>query len=155
LIAINDRLNNVSRQRDSQIGRRNLLMTQSRTPEVMVRLSEIPSDAPAPLSAGFGSRISDSFFGSWNNFRRGAENFAVFVAGVALPLLIWAAVFVAVFFVGRRLYVKRLKHSFGGVWAAGAEVLRDNYNTEATASSASGDDATQTHETEGGHDEKK
>ena len=115
MITINDRLNTVSQERDRQIGRRNLLLSQAQNPVVMISLTEFSEVVPTLAAPAFGSRVADSFLTSWNGFLRGLENFAVVVARTALPFVIWSIVLFVVVMVSRIFYVKRLKHRIGSI----------------------------------------
>lgn len=91
LIAINDRITSVSRNRDDVIGRRNYLLSQVASPVIYIHLTEIiEDDLIEPVS--FGSRVSDSFFGSLRATLQFGGNFIVFIARFGLMILIWASV---------------------------------------------------------------
>lgn len=92
LIAVNDRLSWVSRDRDGQIGRRNLLISQVNSPVIDIFLSEPPAYVPAPPPDTFGERVAHRFRMSLQNTRRVTGNALVFFARASLQIVFLAAV---------------------------------------------------------------
>lgn len=92
LIAVNDRLNTVSRERDSLIGRRNVLITQAESPIISITLFEPHRASPSPEPLTFGERVSQSFTRSWNNTRWYGGNILEASARASVPLFIWAVI---------------------------------------------------------------
>ncbi|MCL2357063.1 MAG: DUF4349 domain-containing protein [Defluviitaleaceae bacterium] len=89
LIAVNDRMNDVARERDAAIGWRNMLLAQADTAVIHIHLfEERYFEPPAPQT--FGQRVSDSFFGSLNATRRTGETLVVFIVRVSVPFAAWA-----------------------------------------------------------------
>lgn len=106
LIAVNDRLNNVARDRDALVGRREVLLSQAESSIIRIHLFETPPDPTEDAPPTFGERVSTSFLNSWNATRRTAENTLVFVVRISVPLGIWAAV-VGVLLIAARISNKR------------------------------------------------
>jgi len=110
LIAVNDRLSMVSRDRDNLIGQRNVLQVESLGPIISISLIETLPDAPSPTPLGFGRQIADRFSHSISNVRTATENFMVGVVRLALPLIVWAAILAVVGFVIWRLFCRKIWH---------------------------------------------
>lgn len=108
LIAVNDRINTVARNRDDLIGRLNVMMVDSQGPIVNITLIENLPGRPAPPPEGFGARIRESFGSSLRSSRNAAATFIVGVVRVFLPLIIWVAVFAAIGFAAWRLFVRKM-----------------------------------------------
>ena len=106
LIAIDNHISRVSWERDRLIGRRNQIMANVQSVVMDIWLTE-ETEYIRPEQAGFGRRLADRFIRSWDNFIRGAGNFAVFMVRVSLPLTIWLAVGSVVLFAGIKLAKKR------------------------------------------------
>lgn len=107
LIAINDRLSNVSRDRDEISGRRNVLLTQASSPIIHISLTQTREDMPPLDPKTFGERVSESFLNSWENTRRVTENLLVFATRFSVPFAIWIAFIVIVMFAATRKEKKR------------------------------------------------
>ncbi|MCL2199269.1 MAG: DUF4349 domain-containing protein [Defluviitaleaceae bacterium] len=107
LIAINDRLTRVSRDRDGIIGRRNLLLSQAASPVIDIHLWQTAEDAPPPVPASFGERVSRSFLNSWGGTVRFGGNLLVFFARYGLSMVIWAAVGGVIALVALKKFGKR------------------------------------------------
>lgn len=90
LIAVNDRLTWVTRDRDLLIGRRRMLTEHADSVVVNIMISEPPAYVPRPEPEGFGARVSAAFINSWENTVAFGGNLLVVFARVGLPLLIWA-----------------------------------------------------------------
>lgn len=92
LIAVNDRIGTVARNRDSMIGRLNVLMVESQGPVVNIELIQLLPGRPAPPPEGFGARIRESFGSSFRNSRNAVANFIVGMVRIFLPLMIWIVI---------------------------------------------------------------
>ena len=88
LIAINDSLNNVARDRDGLVGRRNVLLNQAGGAVIHIHLFETRQFEPLPPRT-FGERVSRNFLQSWANTLEFGENLVVFVVRVSVPLMVW------------------------------------------------------------------
>ncbi|MCL2223738.1 MAG: DUF4349 domain-containing protein [Defluviitaleaceae bacterium] len=88
LIAVNDRLSSVSRDRDSLTGRKNLLLSQSESPVIHITLTEFPSDIEERVPLAFGERVSRSFTSSWEHTLRAGGNLLVILARISIPLVL-------------------------------------------------------------------
>jgi len=108
LIAVNDRINTVARNRDDLIGRLNVLTVDSQSAMVNITLIEHLPGRPVPPPEGFGARIRESFSSSLRNSRNAAASFIVGVVRVFLPLTIWVVIFAAIGFAAWRLFVRKL-----------------------------------------------
>jgi len=108
LIAVNDRINTVARNRDDLIGQLNVMMVDSQGAIVNITLIEHLPGRPAPPPEGFGARIRESFGSSFRNSRNAAATFVVGVVRVFLPLTIWVAIFAGVGFAAWRLFVRKM-----------------------------------------------
>jgi len=108
LIAVNDRINTVARNRDDLIGHLNVLMVDSQGPIVNITLVEHLPGRPAPSPEGFGARIRESFGSSFRNSRNAAATFAVGVVRVFLPLTVWVVILGAIGFGAWRLFGRKL-----------------------------------------------
>jgi len=107
LIAVNDRISNVSWDRDHLIGQLNVAMVESRGPILSISLVEfLPGAEPAPPTA-FGRRLVDRFTSSLTNTRSGAESFVVGVVRAALPVVVWAGILAFVWFVVWRRVIRK------------------------------------------------
>ncbi|MCL2204722.1 MAG: DUF4349 domain-containing protein [Defluviitaleaceae bacterium] len=113
LIAVDNQINWVSRERDRLMGRRNQLMADAQRAEIQIWLTE--ETYVPPVSAGFGRRVSDSFLGSWNALLRNAGNFTVFMARASLPLAIWLVILGAVLWAVTRQMKKRRVKRMGAI----------------------------------------
>jgi len=131
LIAVDNHLSHVMRDRDSLIGWRNLLNSQASGPVLNITLVEIPEERPAPTPDSFGSRISVSFLDSWNTAVRNAGNFIVFLARVAIPAVIWAVILSLVGFVCFRMYKRFLKNRTEAGSPVEIEAIKDGEENEA------------------------
>ena len=101
LITIDQRLSQVTQERNQLIGRRNLLQAQAANPVIFIQLFEIPEDWPAPVPTGFGSRVANSFTDSWRGTRNVVANMLVFFVRVSIPLLvlcIWVSIAFVIYF---------------------------------------------------------
>jgi len=108
LIAVNDRLTHVSWERDSLIGRRNVLLTESVGPIIHISLIELLEWVP-PEPQGFWERVTAAFGRSVTNSRVGFENFIVFIASTILAFVLWTAILGAVGFGTWRVAKRKLK----------------------------------------------
>jgi len=108
LIAIDSHLSRIMWDRDHLIGTHNLLVSQASSPIVNIQLFEIPEGRPVPTPVTFGSRITDSFLGSWNSLLRNAGNLTVFLVRIALPFIIWAGIIGLGLLVANNIRKKRL-----------------------------------------------
>jgi len=108
LIAVNDRLSTVSRNRDELIGQLNVLQVESQGSIIHIYMFENLPYAPPPTPDSFRSRIADRFGSSIRNTRATTETFLVGVVGLALPLLIWAMILAAIGFVTWRLFGRKM-----------------------------------------------
>jgi|GEM_PF-785910 len=110
LIAVNDRLARVSRDRDGLIGRRNFLRATAASPIIHITLIEPPDEPHEPDEPpGFGERVSRAFSNSWEQTRIFGQNALVFFARISLPLIIWAVVLGIAALIARK--VVRTAHS--------------------------------------------
>ena len=91
LNAVDMQLMRVSRDRDTQLGRRNAILNESQTVLMEITLTErwVPRERINPT---FGQRIRDSFVGSWRDLTRISGNLLVRLTRVSLPLFIWLAI---------------------------------------------------------------
>jgi len=110
LIAVNDRLSHVSWERDSLIGRRNVLLTESVGPIIHISLFE-PLEWVPPEPQSFWERVTTAFGRSITNSRIGIENFLVFIAGSVLAFVIWTAILGAVGFGAWRVVKRKLRRT--------------------------------------------
>ena len=115
LIAVNDRLSDVSRDRDLLIGRKTVLNSEINNPIINIQLSETPEEPEKPIPASFGGRVSRAFLNSWEKTQQIAGNTLVWFAGSIIPLLIWVIIGGIIGFVvykGRkkRTIVKEVEH---------------------------------------------
>lgn len=114
LIAVNDRLNAVSRERDTLIGQRNVLTAQAESPIIFITITEIPEIPPVPVPVTFGERVSRSFLDSWDATRRVSANLLVFFVRISVPALVWlgiaGAAGLVVFTVRKRRKIKEVQH---------------------------------------------
>jgi len=108
LIAVNDRLSIVSRNRDDLIGQRNVLQVESLGPIISISLIETFPDAQPIAPPGFGWRIADRFSSSISNTRTAAEAFIVNAVRFATLLLICAVILAAVGFIAWRLFGRKM-----------------------------------------------
>jgi len=92
LTAISDRLSQVSHNRDSLIGQRNVLLANSDGPIINISLIENTSEITQLESSSFGRRIVDRFTDSLQSTRVAIENFVVTVVRYAIPVTIWAVI---------------------------------------------------------------
>ena len=99
LIAVNDRLSRVSRERDFALGRRNVLMNDAGSSLIHIHLFSEPLEPPPRVPTSFGERVANSFVGSWHFTLRTAGHLLVFTARVALPAAIWTVIGVVAYFV--------------------------------------------------------
>jgi len=113
LIAVNDRISDVSRNRDDLIGQLNVAVVESQGPIINISLTEfLPAASPAPSDA-FGRRLADRFTNSLSTTRSGAESFLVGVVRITVPLVIWIGILAFVWLVvWRRCVRKRLTKIF-------------------------------------------
>ena len=106
LIAIDNRLSMVARDRDDMTGRRNMLLAEAAGPIINIHLREMPGEPPPPEVVSFGARVSDSFMNTWQTTTNLAGNMLVLLARIALPggiiIAIWAVAGYSVFYVNRR-----------------------------------------------------
>jgi len=94
LIAVNDRISIVSRNRDSLIGQRNVLQVESLGPVINISLHQRLPGAPPSDPPSFGQRIANGFSSSLRNSIRAAENFLVGFVRLALPAFVLIVIFV-------------------------------------------------------------
>jgi hypothetical protein len=92
LIAVNDRLAQVSRERDALVGRQRVLNSQIESTIVQINLIETPKELPRIAPATFGARVSRSFLNSWDETRRIAENTLVEIVYASIPLTIFMVI---------------------------------------------------------------
>ena len=110
LIAVNDRLSDVARQRDDLIGQRNMLAVQAAGPILNIYVSETIT-APPREPEGFWQRVSDNFVSSVSNTIAAAASFLVFIVRWGLSLLIWAVILVVVGRVAWRFVGKKVRNT--------------------------------------------
>jgi len=109
LIEVNDRLSQVSRDRDALIGQRNVVAVQAQSPIINIMLSEImPDTVREPI--GFWQRVSVSFTSSAQNSMTAGGNFLVFVIRWALPVAIWGVIIAVAALIVWRLFGKKTWH---------------------------------------------
>jgi len=89
LLTIESRLTQVTWERNSLIGRRNVLVSQATSPVIIIRLFEIQDEIEVqePIPLTFGNRVSGSFGESWYNTRTSAADLLVFIVRISVPLL--------------------------------------------------------------------
>jgi len=91
LMAVDNQLSHVSRERDRLMGQRNRLTNDAETALVQIWLSE-DIEVLRPTPPGFGQRMADAFTGTWAALLRGGGHLLVFLARVGIPLVIWVVV---------------------------------------------------------------
>ena len=89
LIAVNDHMSSVTRQRDDLIGQRNGLRSQAESSVIHINLVENREDILPIPPPSFGNRVSNSFSFSVNITRSFFEEVLVLAARVSVPLAIW------------------------------------------------------------------
>jgi len=108
LITIDARLSQINRDRNELIGRRNVLLAQAASPVITIWLREIPEDFVPQAPPGFGTRVADSFMGSWNATRNFAAGLLVFIVRISMPLVALSAIVGCILFLGFPAYKKRM-----------------------------------------------
>ena len=93
LIAIDIRLSQVNWERNSLIGRRNVLLTQAASPVLHIMLVEPPEDLPEFVPPTFGSRVAERFSDSLWGTLTAAGNFVVFIVRISIPFAALCAIF--------------------------------------------------------------
>ncbi|MDR0273127.1 MAG: DUF4349 domain-containing protein [Clostridiales bacterium] len=91
MIAVNDRLSQVSRDRDHFIGRRNVIAAQVDSPIINIHIYEIP-EVPPEDEMSFGSRVVRSFLNSWEVTRTIGEHLFVLLARISVPFTVMAVI---------------------------------------------------------------
>jgi len=106
LNAVDIQLTRVSRDRDTNLGRRNTILNEAQTVMMEITLTErwVPTERETPT---FGQRIRNSFVASWNGMTRLGGNMIVLLARMGLPLLIWVTFAGSVTWVAVRVSKKR------------------------------------------------
>jgi len=139
LMAIDSRLSQVTLDRNSAIGTRNVLAAQAANPVINIILNEIPEGRPPVVPDRFGSRVSGTFMTSLRTTGEVLGHMLVFVARVSVPAVIYAALaFVAIY--GCVKY-KRKRSGVLALQTVGAEsrgehsALTAAYGPETTAES--------------------
>lgn len=88
LIVLDNRLSDISRNRDRLIGSLSALLAESGTALITINISEEMGMFVLPPEPLFGERIYASFFGSLRFLRATAEVFVVFVAYTFVPAVL-------------------------------------------------------------------
>jgi len=92
LIAVNARISDVSRDRESLVGHRNVVLTDAGSAMLNITLSEIPPEPERVAPVGFWQRVSDNFMSSARNTQDGAERFLLEVVRLSLPVITWLVI---------------------------------------------------------------
>lgn len=108
LIAVNDRLGVVSRNRAELTGRRNHIVAQTQQPIITITLVELPEDLPPRTPPTFRERVSRSFTNSLENTQIFFENLIVLAARISIPALIWANIIVVAVLIVKAKMKKRI-----------------------------------------------
>jgi len=108
LIAVNARITDVSRDRESLVGQRNVLIVDAGSAILNITLSEIPPEPVPTAPVGFWQRMRDNFMNSARNSRDGAESFLLAVVRLALPVITWGVILCAIGFAAWKLVLRKL-----------------------------------------------
>jgi|GEM_PF-1586882 len=99
LIAVNDRVTQVMRQRDDIIGHKNWLMNQVQSPVMTISLFEAPAEWQEPERDGFGARIETAFLRSARSIQRGFANLFVGFVRISLPFFVFLVIGLLIAFI--------------------------------------------------------
>jgi hypothetical protein len=113
LIAIDNRISQVTWERNHLTGRRNQLMAESQSTLMQIRFVE-ETEYIRPEEPGFGRRVADSFLGSWNGLLRTGGNLVVFFVRVSIPLTLWVVLGSVALLITYRATKKRTVKKAGG-----------------------------------------
>ena len=108
LIALESRLSDITRSRDSLIGSLNVLLAESGTALISIHLAEDMGVFVPPPGPSFGARISASFFGSWNVTLLILQGIVLFIAYALIP-----AIFLSLLFFPIRAVIRAVNRSRG------------------------------------------
>jgi len=108
LIAVNDRLTWVVRDRDALVGRRNLLLAEAGSVVVHINLIEQTEVLPSAEPWTFGQEVAASFVHSWDETLFYGGEVLVFLSRVLLPLVLVGIFCGAVAFVTVKIVNKHL-----------------------------------------------